>query len=456
MKISLSFSPSSSSSPSSFDGSLGSSRSATTGCLSGILRRLLCTGSLPTYPCDQIKEAEFLKLVQPHDSKIEKIEAPATPGIVARLMGLESLPELNWVPTGKTPDTIGRSRSVNSADYWSEFDPMQGRHRRVRTSLSFREPPTFLQLENDDFFLLSFENVAVKGKGFGSKGKKSEMGSEDLKQRRVEVNKNKENRRETVLEKKNKKNKEEEGSKRKVYKEDGKKMKRITDKHCRKAGNGSSRIKDSGLSPPHNKEVHRKSIHVSRTVSPTKSKNKKEVTERALSPKKRQSRSLTKKIEPESDTENTSPVSVLDLGDFLIEPRTPISEEGVKPRGSNSRRKLSAELLKSDECPSQHLPRISISEDRKSRGTNRNDSESEKAICHTQDNVELWGGICKLAEENLVGSNWISKEMSKLEEFEEIGIEFGLQIVDQLVNEIIDELCRLPSRICSVMTEEIM
>ncbi|XP_043724174.1 uncharacterized protein LOC122671142 [Telopea speciosissima] len=452
MKISLSFSPLSSSTPSSFDGDLSSSRSATTGCLSGILRRLLCTGSLPTYPCDQIKEAQFVELIQSHDSKIEKIEAPATPGIVARLMGLESLPELNWVPPGKTPNSICRSRSVNSADYWSEFDPVQGRHRRVRTSLSFREPPTFIQLENDDFFLLSFENVTVKGKDFGSKGKKSEMGSEDLKQRRrVEANKNKENRRETVLEKKNKMNKEEEGNKRRAYKEDAKKMKRITDSHCRKASNGNSRIKDSGLSPSHNKEIHRKSIHVSKSGSPTKSKNYKEVTERAVSPKKKQSLSPTKKIKPECDTENTSPVSVLDLGDFLIEPRIPVSEEDVKPRGLNSRRKLSPELLKSDDSlsQSQSFSGISISEDRK-------DSKSEKAVCYTQEYVEQWGEIYKLAEEELVCSNWNSKEILKLEDFEEIGIEFGLQIVDQLLYEIIDELYGFPSRIFPEIIEEIV
>ncbi|KAJ4979909.1 hypothetical protein NE237_010689 [Protea cynaroides] len=428
MKISISFSPPSS-----------NSNGNPSGCLSGMLRRLFCTGSLPTYPCDQIREAQCVEVVevQPQDSKNEKIEAPATPGIVARLMGLESLPEMNWVPSGKTPDSFGRSKSVNSADYWSEFDPIQGKHRRVRTSLSFREPPTFIQLENDDFFLLSFENVAVKGKDFGSKGKKADVGSEDLKpRRRIEVNNNK-NTRETVLEKKNKKNKEDEGSKRRAYKENDQEMKRITERRSKKTNTGTSRIKDSGLVPPHNKEVYRKSIHVPKTGSPTKSKNYKEVRERAVSPKKKQSQPPKEEIEPECDSEKSSPVSVLDLGDFLIDPRTPVSEEDVKPRGSNSRRKLSPELLKPEDRSTQHSSRISISTDRESRGTAR----------LTQDYVHLWGGICKFAEEDVVGSNWICREMSKLEELEDMGIEFGLQIVDKLLNEIIDELCGLPSRI---------
>ncbi|XP_010270223.1 PREDICTED: uncharacterized protein LOC104606621 isoform X2 [Nelumbo nucifera] len=40
-------------------------------------------------------------------------------------------------------------------------------------SLSFREPPMFLQLENEDFFFLSFQKISEKAK-FAKKKKKSE------------------------------------------------------------------------------------------------------------------------------------------------------------------------------------------------------------------------------------------------------------------------------------------
>ncbi|KAK4860527.1 hypothetical protein QYF36_025629 [Acer negundo] len=52
-----------------------------------------------------------------------KIQTLGTHGVVARLMGLDSLPETNWIPTGKSPNSVTRSRSVNFMDYLLKFDP---------------------------------------------------------------------------------------------------------------------------------------------------------------------------------------------------------------------------------------------------------------------------------------------------------------------------------------------
>ncbi|EYU26673.1 hypothetical protein ABFS82_12G175100 [Erythranthe guttata] len=122
-------------------------------CFSGILRRLICSGSLPTHPSDD-KFVELNIEQKPEEYSMEhraanmKVEAASTPGVVARLMGLDSFPSSPFLaPKEKT--TLGsffRSRSVNSIDFLSHFDPIiikQGRphhhHRRVRTSVSFRE-----------------------------------------------------------------------------------------------------------------------------------------------------------------------------------------------------------------------------------------------------------------------------------------------------------------------------
>ncbi|KAL7092667.1 hypothetical protein ACP275_12G177700 [Erythranthe tilingii] len=116
-------------------------------CFSGIVRRLICSGSLPTHPSDEQNPEEYsMEHVRAANMKVE---AASTPGVVARLMGLDSFPSSPFLAPkdNKTLGSFFRSRSVNSIDFLSHFDPIiikQGRphhhhHRRVRTSVSFRE-----------------------------------------------------------------------------------------------------------------------------------------------------------------------------------------------------------------------------------------------------------------------------------------------------------------------------
>nr|DAD28034.1 TPA_asm: hypothetical protein HUJ06_029502 [Nelumbo nucifera] len=439
-------SSSSSSSTPSFDAKLGNSHNATNGCLSGIFRRLLCSGGLPTRPADHIKEPDCIESDHQQQQASKKAEAPtaAIPGIVARLMGLESLPELTWVPPGKTADLIGRSRSVNYAGYWPEFDLPRGRHRRVMTSLSFREAPTFLQLENEDFFLLSFQNVRETNE-MRFKGRKSNKGFSELEQRKTEKKENnKENKRERVAEKRNKTKKEDQESRKRVYNEKKKVERKISDRRTLRKVRISDDIKIPVSTPPHKKDVYRKpkAVSNSKPGSQTKPNNHKEISEKAKFTKKKKSESATtpRKIETQCDSENTSPVSVLDLSDFLVDSGTPLSEEW-KPRGSNSRRSLTPELAKSDCVSPPPLACIKSSDywgsgpfEVKTEETRKNDDQGY---------LEWWGVISNLAEKEMRSSIWVSREMSKLEEVEEIGIEFGIQILDQLLCEIIFEFSRL-------------
>ncbi|KAK0605304.1 hypothetical protein LWI29_025224 [Acer saccharum] len=135
------------------------SKSAVSGCFAGILHRILCSRSLPTYPSDQITES--CSIVS-RDQELEETkqndreDKAVAPGVVARLMGLESMPNMR-------PDSITRSRSMNSLDCCnkeSSMDQMQDGHRRVKSStFSVSEIPAFLELEeNEDFLVLNFEN----------------------------------------------------------------------------------------------------------------------------------------------------------------------------------------------------------------------------------------------------------------------------------------------------------
>ncbi|KAI9201009.1 hypothetical protein LWI28_016481 [Acer negundo] len=60
-----------------------------------------------------------------------KIQTLGTHGVVARLMGLDSLPETNWIPIGKSPNSVTRSRSVNFMDYLLKFDPVNEKKKQI-------------------------------------------------------------------------------------------------------------------------------------------------------------------------------------------------------------------------------------------------------------------------------------------------------------------------------------
>ncbi|KAF2312557.1 hypothetical protein GH714_035059 [Hevea brasiliensis] len=81
----------------SLDANMCTSKSAIASCLACILRRLLCPRSLPTHPSDQMKDTTSIRshIKQQHfiNSNATLDSASTAPGIVARLMGLESFPD---------------------------------------------------------------------------------------------------------------------------------------------------------------------------------------------------------------------------------------------------------------------------------------------------------------------------------------------------------------------------
>ena len=133
------------------------------------------------------------------ESHSDSVEVGGGPGIVARLMGLDSLPESNWVP-----NSITRSMSLNFMDYFPEIDGANGgHHRRVRTSVSFREVPASLDRQNHDCLVLFLENVDEAGEMGREMMRKSETGFGELKQKKTERrNKSRDNSKDKVLVKK--------------------------------------------------------------------------------------------------------------------------------------------------------------------------------------------------------------------------------------------------------------
>ncbi|KAK8600015.1 hypothetical protein V6N13_060186 [Hibiscus sabdariffa] len=150
---------------------------SSSGCFSSVLRRILCSGTPQTHPSDHIVGLNTI-------DKVAKVQVPVPasesgPGIVARLMGLDSLPENN--NKGKISGPVTRSRSVNFMDYMLEFDLTQATHRRVKTSSSFREvlpqgPQLFQHNQKQEFLVVYLDNEVKSNEAAAFEPRKSEKG----------------------------------------------------------------------------------------------------------------------------------------------------------------------------------------------------------------------------------------------------------------------------------------
>ncbi|KAM3400434.1 hypothetical protein ACQJBY_005358 [Aegilops geniculata] len=122
-----------------------------------LLRRLLCAHTAGN---GNAAGGGNTNTVHADVAALRKEEEATTrsPCIVARLMGLDAMP----TPPRDPQQALRRSRSASSAEGWSSPTPCcfggdAPRRRVVRTtSASFRDRPTYLRPENDEFLLLSF------------------------------------------------------------------------------------------------------------------------------------------------------------------------------------------------------------------------------------------------------------------------------------------------------------
>ncbi|KAK9986124.1 hypothetical protein SO802_031075 [Lithocarpus litseifolius] len=400
------------------------SHNANTGCFSNMVRRISCFGSLPTHPADydtsdsKTSKSEEIQIENPKAEAA--IQAPRNPGVVARLMGLDSLPETNWVPRKRPQDSVLRSKSMNFADYMLEFDLSQAQHRRVRTSVSFREVPTLSHQKSHDFLVVCLNEVdesETKG-SMRSKVRKSEMGFADMKQGKEQRSKNKENKRASQVNNKISKLRDE--------------PRRVSTKSnlSSKLGNGSNSngAKRLSLVPTHKKKEYRNNVASLKAKSPSKPINQKKLLVEPKVTRRRKVQHLAVKVEPDSDSQNSSPVSVLEVSDCIMQQGSHISEVS-RPMELKLERKSTAKVSYTDD------PRVGAIKSK--------DCESMD-ISETQYYREVLGKLFRLTENDIKESNWKAKNFHGCEEFEEVCMEFEQQVLDVLLNQVLDELVEIP------------
>lgn len=283
---------------------MAKSEAASSGCFSGVLRRMMCSGSVPTHPSDHFTDPKPTYLNPNPDkepTKKPEIKAQTGPSVVARLMGLDSLPaDTTWVPNGRARDSFSRSRSVSFADYMFKFDMNEPyhTHRRVRTSVSFREVPTSFQPQNRDFLVVYLDDVDE----YSKETTKSEMGFEKAKQGKKGKEKIK---RDQSLRMKNK-IKENEKTSNKISKLKNEPRRKVLPQTSKSRKQNGAKVLGSVL--PYKKNFQNDCGVNLKTLKP---ENRKKVSEKVT--KKRKNHRATKKIRPAEDNpENLSPVSVLD------------------------------------------------------------------------------------------------------------------------------------------------
>ncbi|KAL2901980.1 Bifunctional protein FolD 1 [Bienertia sinuspersici] len=162
-------------------------------CFAAIFQTLLCTSNLPIHhssASDQTvvekpgKIHPYTHSLSNHNDSNIAIKAQVhvnSPGVIAKLMGLDSLPNDHDKVTN---DMLFRSKSLNSLQFLPDFNPTRiAFHRRARTSASFHEQGhKFLATidENLDDNGMKIEDIEVVGqksgrvKDSGSKNKYDE------------------------------------------------------------------------------------------------------------------------------------------------------------------------------------------------------------------------------------------------------------------------------------------
>ncbi|CAL0306229.1 unnamed protein product [Lupinus luteus] len=189
---------------------------AKSACFYGFLQVLLCPGngtSPSLHPFGNVIKSEKIELL--HSKKDRMVdEYEATPGVVARLMGLDSLPKTNFPIKGATQHSVPRSRSVTFVDYLLEFDLNQSNnHRRVKTSASFHKVPAMAQWRNRDLSEPYWGDDESNGEE--AKLKKTENGLDEWKQKKKQGRSEKEILKERVSTVKKEWN---QGKNKKIYK----------------------------------------------------------------------------------------------------------------------------------------------------------------------------------------------------------------------------------------------
>ncbi|KAJ4834254.1 hypothetical protein Tsubulata_019616 [Turnera subulata] len=413
--------------------------SANSGCFSGVLRLILCKGSLQTHPSDQITElttttTEFdqekkdhhdLKVV--NEAKVQAVQA--TPGVVARLMGLESLPDTtNWVPNGRNPDAVTRSRSVNFIDYLLELDLAQAQHRRVRTSVSFREVPAVLDKQNHDFLVvyLDDDDESKTNRSIRSRVRKSDQPSCRNEGKCCSESKNEDSKQKGEARKE--KVRQQKKDERRRVSSSNKQFSRL--RSCKGA-----QVSPSPFDSPQRKNVSgRKSGESSRgRLSHVKQE---EALVESKFMKKMKSRRAIKDAESDCSSEVSSPLSVLSHSDISLLDEYLLHDDYTKS--------MAKSLTKTTNlgCPASHPRSILTLDDLERKGIKKNDSAAFGSRDH-EFYTELGRTLYQLTEEDIKESNWVAMDAFRFKCSEDISAVCEHQILDLLLGQMVEELAEI-------------
>lgn len=249
--------------------------------------------------------------------------------------------------------------------------------------MSFREVPTFLQQhQSHDFFVLCFEKVG--------QSHRMSLSVEHLAEKKKKFAQ-------------------------KMVNRENKKFQRRKEEPTGFHGKSSRNLGNANLSD-RNKIVRGKG---------SEQNLKTRVAVKPMNQRKK-NRNSTRKIKPICSSENSFPVSVLDVTNHQI-----ISAEESRARASNSRRKP-----KPSSNPSPNSSRAFIADDHALRARKRNRMRKPKNQEHV---VDVVSEICRLTEEEIMeDSSWVAaKSGVKYGDVEEICRELGQQILEVLVDEVV-------------------
>ncbi|KAG9158202.1 hypothetical protein Leryth_000347 [Lithospermum erythrorhizon] len=395
------------------------------GCMSTVFRRILRRNTLPTHPADHDKNTESCMSEKGKCSLDEgvQIEAPGTPNLVAKLMGLDSIPVGNL---RNDLSSVARSRSMNSAEAWREFDAMQGRPRRTK---SFREIPSFLELEDENFYIFSFEN-GYKNRKLASKGKKSEKGFAET---------------EKLIErggKEVKQRNESRGKSRRESVHENSKENLSVAKNCsKKGGSDSETILKDKINVQDQKGKIDSGKHFVVKLQEPLSKKKDFVGGKTRIKKRMDDCLAIKTNETESNSQNSNPDLVLDDVQLPVNGNANNTEVTSRLTSSKSRRTLWEELENLRKLNNSGKGETSIRNDQEVKESKENGDGSSKIIdFESKIHAKILKESCKLAEEEMLKSTWKLKEAWKLEDYEKIGENLEAGILEQMIHEEIDQL----------------
>lgn len=387
---------------------------STKSCFSGILRRILCTGSLPTHPSnsDIVPESDHVYV----DKKNVQVKGQGTPGVVARLMGLESLPDIKWIPK----DSINfRSKSIRSADYFPQFDHLSqdhSQHRRVKTSVSFREIPTFLHQQNEDLFVVCFD----RGDDNNAMGLKM-MTNPDKEVKNVKRSSRSASgkTKETVVMKKKEKQ----------------------DNRKRNVEPKRSSLKTNyNVLPYYNKsnEVYIRSSPRLKKKRPTRPRNSfcEEVSSGMKHARMSENRTATKARTKSSSNTGSSSDSLT------------TTSENSRKKGLNNipnPKKHSIPKLEKVEypCRSNSFGRLNVDDDQEVT-SQITKSDSSMKCKEVEFYVKNFVEVCRLNEEDTQSSNnwpWIKSKVIEIDDCEDICLDTEQHVLDMLLQQLVDELC---------------